>query len=88
VLFALCVVATLLCEGIAEASHGDHLHDGDNCPVCMVDQQLKNPSRQFKIPCPSLAFPLGGGLLSAFIQKQFFCYSLASSVKLKIKMNT
>jgi hypothetical protein len=87
-LFVLCVVVTLLFEGTVEASHGDHIHDGDNCPVCMVDQHLKNSSRQFKIPCLSLAFPLGGGLWSASIQKQFFCYSPARSVKLKIKMNT
>jgi hypothetical protein len=86
--FAACILMSFLLEGAEAASHADHVCDGDSCPVCLVDQHIKNFSRQLKYLCARFVFSLGVFLLSPFIFKQIFCYMPISSVKLKIKMNT
>jgi hypothetical protein len=84
--FAACVATAFLFEGSAATSHADHTGDEDSCPICFIDQHIKNFPRQLKILWSHFAFPMGALLLSAFIVKQFFDYIPASSVKLKIKM--
>jgi hypothetical protein len=85
---ALCVALAFLLESQAAAFHSDHICDEESCPLCMVNDHIKNFSRQLKSLCSHFAFPMTVFLLSFFILKQFFCYILTSSVKLKIKMNT
>jgi hypothetical protein len=82
-----------LLEGIvatfhAGASHSDHVCDEESCPLCLVNEHIKNYSRQLRGLCAHSAFPMAVFLLSFFILKQFFCYIPTSSVELKIKMNT
>ena len=86
--FAACIAAAFLFAEIAAESHGDHAYDGENCPLCVIGQHIKNLSRQPKNLCSHPAFSMGALLLCAFILKQFFRYIPVSSVKLKIKMNT
>jgi hypothetical protein len=85
---AACVAAALLFAGIAASPRADHVCDGESCPLCLIAQHAQNLYRQLKGACVRFALPLAVFLLSLYILKQFFSYIPASSVALKIKLNT
>jgi hypothetical protein len=84
----LCAAAAFLLTGLAERACADHICDGDTCPLCSLGRLATNVSRPLKNAPPRSAFPPGIAPASLGMTKQFFYYTPASSVRLKIKMNT
>jgi hypothetical protein len=87
-LFAACLGAAFLFSGILETSHEHHAGDEASCPICIIARHTENSFKQPRNISPRFAFPLEFLLLSAFLLKTVLYNIPASSVKLKIKLNT